>query len=210
MGVQTILNCLTKSPGKRLVQVSTDEVYGEVLGNPSKETDRINPSSAYSASKASAELLIFAEARTHGISYNVTRGCNTYGTGQNPEKIIPHFIECAKNGLPCPIYGDGMQIREWLNVQDHVLGIWKVGTSQFSNQVFNLGSGFRLSNLSLLELMKKLSHRLDFTYRLVSDRLGHDRQYAIDSFKAKHLLNFIPTVKFESGLKDVLDAAINE
>jgi dTDP-glucose 4,6-dehydratase len=140
LGVQILINSLIGKEGKRLVHVSTDEVYGEKLIGSSVENDILNPSSPYSASKAAAEMLIFAAARTYGINFTITRGSNTFGTGQFPEKIIPKFIRYARDGEEVPVYGDGKQSREWLHVRDHANGIWLAGNYSESNIIFNLGS----------------------------------------------------------------------
>ena len=210
MGVQVILNALTKYPLVKFLHVSTDEVYGEVLIGKSSETSPINPSSPYSVSKAAAEMLIFAAARTHGVKYKITRGCNTYGPGQFPEKIIPLFVKFGLEGKPFPIYGDGLQSREWIHVKDHCKGIWLVANLEEENQVFNIGSGFELTNLELAErLAKFLGHR-EMLFEHVKDRPGHDRRYSLNSSKAFAVLKFSPQIDFSDGLNETIALAKND
>jgi len=199
-GVQTIINSLLKSPGKRVVHVSTDEVYGEILQGSTNEKHILNPSSPYSASKAAGELLILAAGRTYGLDFIITRGSNTYGTGQFPEKIIPKFIRCALNGEKVPVYGDGLQSREWIHVSDHARGIWLAGNYKGDDRIFNIGSGVEITNLDLISRINHIRQDFQLVPKFVQDRLGHDRRYSLDSTKARSLLGFAPEVSFEDGL----------
>ena len=207
LGVQVLLNALVNNPEVKFVQVSTDEVYGEVLEGKSLETSPINPSSPYSVSKAAAEMLIFAAARTHGVKYKITRGCNTYGPGQFPEKIIPLFVKLGLNNEAFPIYGDGRQSREWIHVKDHCKGIWQVANCQEENQVFNLGSGLEMSNLDLAKNISNILGHADFNFQNVKDRPGHDRRYCLDSTKAKEVLGFKTDIQFDEGLRETITIA---
>ncbi len=203
-GVQSLINVVIENPGTELIQVSTDEVYGDKAEGSSVESDSFNPSSPYSASKASAELLIFAAKRTHNLKFKITRGCNTYGAGQFHEKLIPFFIKCAREGKSLPVYGDGLQTREWLNMKDHALGIWLAATKGKENQIYNLGSGYHLTNLDvarrILQLLKLPSNQIAH----VVDRKGHDRRYSISSEKAFSELGFRPTLDFEVTLEKIV------
>lgn len=204
LGVQALLNVICSHPETELIQVSTDEVYGEVLMGESDENDVMNPSSPYSASKAAAELLIMSAKRTYGVKTRITRGSNTYGEGQFPEKIIPFFVQRALEGKSLPLYGDGKQTREWLHVQDHAKGIWLAALKGKSGDVFNLGSGVHLTNLDVAQkILTELSLPLD-RISFVEDRKGHDRRYSVNSSKAKMSLGFDPDVYFDDNLKRLI------
>lgn len=203
-GVQSLINVIIESPETELVQVSTDEVYGDKEVGDSREDDRIFPSSPYSASKASAELLIFAARRTHKLNFKITRGSNTYGLGQFHEKLIPFFVKCAMEKKSLPLYGDGLQTREWLNVQDHALGIWLAATKGRDNQIYNLGSGYHLTNLGVAhKILNLLQLPIDQIVH-VPDRKGHDRRYSLNSEKAFNELGFVPTLDFETRLEEIV------
>ena len=204
LGVQALLNVICSHPETELIQVSTDEVYGEVLMGESDENDVMNPSSPYSASKAAAELLIMSAKRTYGVKTRITRGSNTYGEGQFPEKIIPFFVQRALEGKSLPLYGDGKQTREWLHVQDHAKGIWLAALKGKSGDVFNLGSGVHLTNLDVAQkILTELSLPLD-RISFFEDRKGHDRRYSVNSSKAKMSLGFDPDVYFDDNLKRLI------
>ncbi len=204
LGVQSLLNVICSHLETELIQVSTDEVYGEVLTGESVESDVMNPSSPYSASKAAAELLIMSARRTYGVKTRITRGSNTYGEGQFPEKLIPFFIKRALEGKSLPLYGDGKQTREWLQVQDHAKGIWLAALKGKPGDVFNLGSGVHLTNLDVAEkILTQLNLPLD-RVSYVEDRKGHDRRYSVDSSKAKASLGFNPDVYFDDYLKRLI------
>jgi dTDP-glucose 4,6-dehydratase len=204
LGVQVLINSLIGKKGKRLVHVSTDEVYGEKLSGSSTESDILNPSSPYSASKAAAEMLIFAAARTYGLNFTITRGSNTFGPGQFPEKIIPKFIRCANAGEEVPVYGDGKQSREWIHATDHANGIWLAGNYSEPNMIFNIGSGVEMTNLELIDAINSIRPDFQLRAKFVDDRPGHDRRYSLDSSKASTLLNFVPQVSFIDGLRMTL------
>jgi dTDP-glucose 4,6-dehydratase len=200
LGVQSLIKVISSHLETELVQVSTDEVYGEVLSGDSNENDVMNPSSPYSASKAAAELLIMSAKRTYGIRTRITRGSNTYGEGQFPEKIIPFFVQCALEGKTLPLYGDGSQTREWLHVTDHAKGIWLAAIIGKPGDVFNLGSGLHLTNLEVAQTILKLMNLPAELISFVEDRKGHDRRYSINSSKAKQRLGFNADVNFEENL----------
>jgi dTDP-glucose 4,6-dehydratase len=210
LGVQVLINSLIGKKGKRLVHVSTDEVYGEKVSGSSTESDILNPSSPYSASKAAAEMLIFAAARTYGINFTITRGSNTFGPGQFPEKIIPKFIRCANAGEEVPVYGDGKQSREWLHATDHANGIWLAGNYSEPNMIFNLGSGVEMTNLELIDAINSIRPDFQLRAKFVDDRPGHDRRYSLDSSKATTLLNFVPQVSFIDGLRMTLHEELSK
>lgn len=210
LGVQILINSLIGKKGKRLVHVSTDEVYGEKLSGSSTESDILNPSSPYSASKAAAEMLIFAAARTYGLDFTITRGSNTFGPGQFPEKIIPKFIRCATAGEEVPVYGDGKQSREWLYATDHANGIWLAGNYSEPNMIFNIGSGVEITNLELIEVINSIRSDFQLRAKFVDDRPGHDRRYSLNSTKASTLLNFVPQISFMDGLRMTLHEELSK
>lgn len=210
LGVQVLINSLIGKEGKRLVHVSTDEVYGEKLSGSSTEGDILNPSSPYSGSKAAAEMLIFAAARTYGVNFIITRGSNTFGPGQFPEKIIPKFIRCAIAGEEVPVYGDGMQSREWLYATDHANGIWLAGVYTEPNMIFNIGSGVEMTNLELIAAINSIRPDFQLRKKFVVDRPGHDRRYSLNSTRASTLLNFVPQTSFLDGLKMTLQEELSK
>lgn len=169
---------------KKFIHISTDEVYGDKLNGESKETDKIFGSSYYSATKASSDLLVLAAHRTFGLPYIITRTCNNYGSHQHKEKFLPTIIRSIKESKEVPVYGDGQQIREWIDVNDNVEQIYNLMLSDEVNEIFNIGTGERYTNVKLLE---KVADELGTSvkYRFVEDRLGHDRRYALDSTKLK-------------------------
>jgi dTDP-glucose 4,6-dehydratase len=201
LGVQILINAIRKtSPKPLLVQISTDEVYGEVMEGASKENQLLNPSSPYSASKASAELLIMAAARTYNIEYRITRGCNTYGPSQFPEKFIPLAVKKIKESLPIPIYGDGKQSREWIFVEDHCRGIWLAAIEGKPNSIYNIGSSLHHTNLEIIGKLIDLLKPKEFQIEHVTDRMGHDRRYSIDSSKARKELGFSVSTNFNDAI----------
>src|SRR5207253_7457406 len=167
--------------GKRLVQVSTDEVYGDVPeGASSSEDDPLRPSSPYSASKAGGDLQVLAYVRTYGVDACITRGANTYGPNQYPEKLIPLFVTNALDGEPLPLYGDGRQRREWLHVDDHCAAIELVLRKGATGNVYNVG-GQERENMDVIRRILDLTGGSPDLVRMVEDRPGHDRRYAVDS-----------------------------
>lgn len=188
-GVFNLLE-LAKSQDKRtfkkFVQVSTDEVYGDMndlKGSPNAtESFGLKPSSYYSATKAAAEMLVLAAYRTHDIPYLITRCCNNFGPDQHAEKLIPTIFESIRNNRPVPVYGDGNQIREWIHVGDHNAIMLRLMMSSYGAETYNIGSGFSYTNL---DLINKISEELGLPVNIeyVDDRLGHDRKYALDCRK---------------------------
>jgi dTDP-glucose 4,6-dehydratase len=189
-----------REAGIRLVQVSTDEVYGDLeAGGRSRETDPLRPSNPYSASKAGGDLQVLAHVRTHGLDACVTRGSNTYGPNQYPEKVIPLFVTNALDGEPLPLYGDGRQVRDWLHVDDHCAGIETVLRQGRSGAVYNVGGDNEVENRELTRRILELTGADEGLVRHVADRPGHDRRYALDS-SALRELGWAPAVPFVDGL----------
>jgi dTDP-glucose 4,6-dehydratase len=198
-GTQVLLEHIRAS-GIRLVQVSTDEVYGDLeAGGSSKETDRLHPSSPYSAAKAAGELLIPAYVRTFGVNASITRGSNTYGPNQYPEKFVPLFITNALDGEPLPLYGDGRQVRDWLFVEDHCSGIELVLREGAQGEIYNIGGGDEVENITVAERIIELTGADRSLLRRVDDRPGHDRRYSLDTMKLESM-SWYPQTSFEDGL----------
>jgi dTDP-glucose 4,6-dehydratase len=203
-GVQTLLEHVRGS-GQRLVQVSTDEVYGDLeAGGSSKETDMLHPSSPYAAAKAAGELLIPAYVRTHGVNASITRGSNTYGPNQYPEKFIPLFVTNMLDGQPLPLYGDGKQVRDWLYVEDHCAAIELVLREGAAGEIYNVGADNERYNIDVAELLFALTGADRSLLRRVDDRPGHDRRYSLDSSKL-HAAGWKPQTDFEEGLRATVD-----
>jgi dTDP-glucose 4,6-dehydratase len=183
----------------RYLQVSTDEVYGSVEEGRSVETDALAPRSPYAAAKAAGELLVRSYVVTHRLDAVVTRGSNTYGPYHHPEKLIPLFITNALDGRPLPLYGDGLQVRDWLHVTDHAAGVEHVLRHGASGETYNLPGGTELPNR---EVARRILDRLGKPWSLVrsvADRPGHDRRYAMDGSKIERL-GWRPRVPFDEGL----------
>ena len=203
-GTQVLLEYLRET-GSRLVQVSTDEVYGDLeAGGSSRETDALRPSSPYSAAKSAGDLLVPAYARTFGVNASITRGSNTYGPNQYPEKFIPLFATNALDGEPLPLYGDGKQIRDWLFVEDHCAGIEFVLHEGAPGEVYNVGGGDEHENIDIAERIIELAGADRSLLRSVPDRPGHDRRYSLDTSKLRSL-GWAPTHPFETGLRETVE-----
>jgi dTDP-glucose 4,6-dehydratase len=205
VGVQVLLDAARRlrETGSldRMVQVSTDEVYG-ALGDSGRFTEAtpLDPSSPYSAAKAGGDLLAQAAHRTFGLPVIITRCSNNYGPNQYPEKLIPRFILAAGRDQPLPVYGTGQNVRDWIHVLDHVRGIHRALLSGSPGEVYNFGAATELTNLEIthhiLQLLGKPASLIEF----VEDRPGHDWRYAIDSTKAQRELGWQPITPFEDGL----------
>ena len=200
VGTQTLLE-LVRTTGMRYVQVSTDEVYGDLeAGGSSRESDPICPSSPYSVAKAAADLHIPAYVRTFDVQACITRGSNTYGPNQYPEKLIPLFATNALDGEPLPLYGDGRQIRDWLYVEDHCAGVEAVLRRGRAGEIYNIGGGHEVENIEVAERIIELTGAEQKLLQHVEDRPGHDRRYSLSCEKAKKELDWEPVVPFADGL----------
>jgi dTDP-glucose 4,6-dehydratase len=182
------------------IQISTDEVYGSVPIGSSVETDELKPRNPYSASKSGADRLAYSYWATYGVPVKVTRASNNYGPYQFPEKVIPLFITNALDDLPVPLYGEGLNIRDWLHVTDHCRGIDVVIERGTAGEVYNIGGGNEVRNVDLTRALLRLAERPDSLIKPVQDRLGHDLRYSLDTTKLKKL-GWKPEVAFEEGLK---------
>ena len=206
IGTQILLDAVREFKIGKYVHVSTDEVYGS-LGPTGAflETTPLDPSSPYSASKAASDLLVKAYHHTFGMHAVITRCSNNYGPYQFPEKLIPLFITNLLNDQQVPVYGDGMQIRDWIHVLDHCSGVeaaWRRGRS---GEVYNFGGRCEKANLHLTQSLLDLLGKPKSLIKYVQDRLGHDRRYAIDCTKAETELGWSPKIDFERGLQGTID-----
>ena len=203
-GTFTLMEAAREARHARFVQVSTDEVYGEVDSGSSVENDPLLPRSPYSASKAGAELLVNAYRASYGFPAVITRGSNTYGPYQYPEKIIPLFITNALDDLPLPIYGDGTAVRDYLHVSEHATGIdtalrrGEVGTD------YNLGFGGETSGVTVADAVLRMLEKPAALKQFVRDRPGHDRRYSLDSTRLR-AVGWTPHISFEEGLRSTID-----
>jgi dTDP-glucose 4,6-dehydratase len=203
VGTAVLLDAARRAGVGRFVQVSTDEVYGSIMSGAFRETDPINPSSPYSASKAGGDLQVLAWHRTYGIDAVVTRGSNTFGPRQYPEKLIPLFVTNALDGEPLPVYGDGMQVRDWIHAEDHCEGVWTALERGAAGEVYNVGGGYEAPNLEITRRILQLTGRDESLIRHVADRPGHDRRYALDTSKLR-ALGWAPRRSFARALADTV------
>lgn len=187
----------------KFVQVSTDEVYGDLEHGDGafREDTPLDPRNPYSSTKAGGDLLALAFARTHGLWLVVTRASNNYGPRQFPEKLIPLMITNALEDKPLPVYGDGKNVRDWLWVEDHCEGVWAALTRGQPGQVYNFGGASERENIVIVRSILQALGKPETLIRYVADRPGHDRRYAIDFSKAKAQLGWAPTMNFEEGLR---------
>jgi dTDP-glucose 4,6-dehydratase len=205
-GTQVLLDAMRRAGTEtRFLQVSTDEVYGSADDKkPFTEKHYLKPSSPYAASKTSADLFVLAFQHTFKIDALITRCSNNYGPFQFPEKLIPLFTTNLFEGKKVPIYGDGMQIRDWIHCDDHSRGVLAVLEKGKSGEVYNLGGGNGRANIEITKLLLKATGRDESFIQYVQDRPGHDRVYLIDHSKATRELGWNPTIDFEEGLADTV------
>ena len=202
-GTATLLAAAREAGVGRFVQVSTDEVYGSIDSGSFRETDPLQPSSPYSASKAGGDLQVLAWHHTYGIDAVITRGSNTFGPRQYPEKLIPLFVTNALDAEALPVYGDGMQIRDWIYVTDHCEGIWTAMEAGVAGQVYNVGGGNEVPNIEITRRILALTGADAGLIRYVADRLGHDRRYSIATDKLRRL-GWAPKVEFAAALAETV------
>lgn len=201
-GTFNLLECARKNKNlKKFIHISTDEVYGDmydyylndfIINKSADENHELKGSSYYSASKASSDLLVMSANRTFGLPYIITRTCNNYGSHQDKEKFIPKIMDSIKNNKTIPVYGDGKQRREWINVFDNVEMIHELMVSNIVNEIFNIGTNETYTNIEIINIIGELLGKVP-KYEFVEDRLGHDRSYSLNSFKLKKQFpNFKP------------------
>jgi dTDP-glucose 4,6-dehydratase len=188
---------------QRFVQISTDEVYGSVAQGASRETDELRPRNPYSASKAAADRLAYSYWATYNVPVVITRASNNYGPYHFPEKVIPLFITNAIDNIPVPLYGDGLQERDWLHVTDHCRAVDLLITRGTSGEVYNVGGGNHVQNIDLTKRILALTGRPDALIQPVADRVGHDRRYSLDTSKLMGL-GWRPEVTFDTGLEETV------
>jgi dTDP-glucose 4,6-dehydratase len=204
-GVITILEAM-KSSNKRFLQISTDEVYGSISEGFATESSILNPSSPYSASKASAELITSSYFTTFGNDVVTTRCSNNYGVGQYPEKLIPLFIDLLKKGKNVPVYGSGENLRDWIHVDDHCRAISMAFGKGISGEIYNIGAEEHYSNLEVTRMLLDKFGLTESRISYVEDRQGHDFRYAIDSKKIKNKLGWAPMHNLRDSLDSLIEA----
>ncbi|MEH7652846.1 dTDP-glucose 4,6-dehydratase [Bacillus safensis] len=207
LGTYRMLEAVLKGKAKKLIHISTDEVYGDLEPDDPAFTEQtpLSPNNPYSASKASSDLLVKSYIHTHQLPAMITRCSNNYGPYQHEEKLIPTIIRKAVNGEKIPIYGDGQQIRDWLYVEDHARAVKKVLENGTAGQVYNIGGGNEKTNL---DLTKTILSQLGISHdqiAFIQDRKGHDRRYAIDASKLKGELGWTQEMSFEEGIEKTIN-----
>ena len=204
LGVQVLLDACLRHEIPRIVHIGTDEVYGSIEEGSWTEEDPLLPNSPYAAAKAGAELLVRAYHRTYGLNVSSTRCSNNYGPYQYPEKIIPLFVTNLLLGKKVPLYGDGLNIRDWLHVHDHCRAIQLVATKGLPGEAYNIRGGFELTNIELTHRILDLMGADESSIEYVEDRKGHDRRYSVDDSKLRQL-GYTPTVDFQTGLSETVE-----
>jgi dTDP-glucose 4,6-dehydratase len=204
LGTQVLLSA-AREAGIRMLQVSTDEVYGSLVPPEQATVDHpLRPSNPYAASKVAGDLLVQAAYRTHGQDVLITRCTNNFGPRQSPEKLIPLMILKARAGQPLPVYGDGLQIRDWLHVRDHAAGLGAVLARGVAGDIYHLSGDGGRTNLEVVRTLIGLVGGSESQIQHVRDRPGHDRRYALDDSTTRSMLDWSPTVGFEEGLRETV------
>jgi dTDP-glucose 4,6-dehydratase len=204
LGTQQLLESARRGGVERFVHVSTDEVYGSIHDGSWPEDRILEPSSPYSSSKAGSDLAALAYYRTYGLGVIVTRCSNNYGPRQFPEKLIPLFVTNLSDDKKVPLYGDGLNVRDWLHVDDHCRAILLVLEKGRLGEIYNIGGGTELTNRALVDQLLELCASDRSMIEVVADRLGHDRRYSVDWTKIRTELGYHPQVPFEQGLKETV------
>ena len=206
-GTISLLNSAKKNGIKKFLQVSTDEVYGALTLDalPFNEDTLLSPNNPYSASKASADLLVRAYGKNFNLPINITRCSNNYGPYQFPEKLIPLMINNALKNQDLPIYGKGINVRDWIHVEDHCRAIMKVLLNGSLGEIYNIGADSEVANLNLVKKLLRILDKPDSLITFVKDRLGHDLRYGIDHRKITKELNWNPEINLDDGLKMTVD-----
>ena len=207
IGTFNMLEIAKRHNIRRFVQVGTDEVYGDLQPGeaPFSNLYEMKPSSPYSASKAAADMLALSYFRTFNLNVVITRSCNNYGPHQHHEKFIPVIINKALQNEPIPVYGTGMNMREWIHVEDNCKGIMKTFLKGSPGAIYNLGSGTEKTNLDLVKAILSLMEKPQTLIELVEDRKGHDFRYFLDSHKANTELGWHPVINLETGLRETIE-----
>ena len=205
LGTQTLLQTALNSGVRTFVQISTDEVYGTIDEGSWREDFPLLPNSPYSASKASADLLCRSYFRTFGMDVRITRCSNNYGPHQFPEKVIPLFVTNLIDGKKVPLYGSGLNVRDWLHVDDHCRGIYAVLTRGKAGEIYNIGGGREMTNRELTSIILTSMDKNESSIEYVPDRLGHDLRYSVDINKISKELAYHPKVSFEEGIASTIE-----
>ncbi|MBN1295359.1 dTDP-glucose 4,6-dehydratase [bacterium] len=200
MGTHVLLESVRKFGLERYIQISTDEVYGSIEEGAFREWDPVTPSSPYSASKAGAELLVQAYITTYGIPAIITRASNNFGPYQYPEKLIPLFVTHALDDRPLPLYGDGLNVRDWLYVEDHCSALDLICRDGALSEIYNIGGGNERTNIDITHRILRILGKPDSLIQPIKDRPGHDRRYAVDTTRIR-ALGWKPAHDFETGLE---------
>lgn len=206
MGTLNLLDQARAADITRFVQVSTDEVYGSIVEGSWEENQPLDPSSPYSASKAAADFLVLAYFKTHNMNVGITRCSNNYGIRQFPEKVIPRFITNLLDGKKIPIYGEGLQVREWIHVDDHCRGIYLVLEKGISGDVYNIGGEVEMPNIELARrLISEFGLNENDVFEFVADRKGHDFRYSLTGNKIKSELGFRSQTNFDEEIVKLIE-----
>lgn len=209
MGTFNLLELARKNTKlKKFIQISTDEVYGDMMDNENynriaTEEFPMKASSYYSATKASSDMLVLSAHRTYGLPYLITRTCNNFGEHQNNEKFIPKIIQSIKDDKEVPVYGDGTQIREWIHAYDNVRRIYTLLISDEVNEIYNIGSGERYQNIEIIKMIGEILGK-DVKFKYVEDRLGHDKRYSLNSWKYIEKFDDEENIKLYNWLKEII------
>ena len=203
LGTNTLLSCALDFDIDKFIHVSTDEVYGSIDEGSFKETDPLAPSSPYSSSKAGSDLLAMSYYTTYGLPVSITRCTNNFGPYQYPEKLIPLFITNLMEGEKVPVYGAGLNVRDWIYVDDHCSGIDFVLNHGYSGEIYNIGGGSELTNLEITHRILKMLDKDDSMIRYVEDRKGHDLRYSLDCTKLKNM-GWKPEFDFDEALSNTV------
>lgn len=203
-GTFVLLEESKKNDVERFIQISTDEVYGSTLGEPFGETDPLMPSSPYSASKTGADRLAYSYFKTYDLPVIISRASNNYGSHQYPEKLIPLFITNAIDDKQLPLYGDGLNVRDWLYADDHCSAIDFIISNGVPGEVYNVGGGNELTNIMITDRILELTGKSKELIKFVDDRPGHDRRYALDTAKLS-ALGWDPAIDFKTGMEKTVN-----
>lgn len=203
-GTFTILDIITKQK-KRMIHISTDEVFGSLSKGSADEQTKFNPSSPYAATKAAAELLINSFSVTHNSDVVITRCTNNYGPRQFPEKLIPKTIILAKQGRNIPIYGNGKNLRDWIFVDEHCDAVYEILINGKSGQAYNISANNEISNMQIVNKILEIMDKSDDLIEFVEDRPGHDQRYSLDSSKIKNELGWSTKINFEEGIRKTIE-----
>ena len=205
LGTQTLINAAVRHQVDRFIYISADEVYGQLNDNdqPWTENSPLNPRNPYSASKAAGELLVKAAKETHGLEYNITRSCNNFGPKQSVKNLIPKTIKCILQKKPIPIYGQGLQCREWIHVADNCRAILDILKNGEANQAYNITTNYEISNLELVHTICNLMESGHDLISFAEDKKGHDFRYAMENSRIKSI-GWSPKFKFKDGLNQCI------